>query len=157
MTSMNNEDENKLFFHFQLSRILKEILLGSRRGCCYIDRNPVWSRVFAKKESHKNEPDASLVLAPSKSNPSTSSTPPMLDHSVEILAKLTALDVKLDSFTDILVVTPLQMEKVKNVTKEVGTDVSRIRIKLDQVMKRPPRFRLALRNSLQLTPPSLMP
>uniref|UniRef100_M1DKC4 Uncharacterized protein n=1 Tax=Solanum tuberosum TaxID=4113 RepID=M1DKC4_SOLTU len=53
----------------------------------------------------------------------------------DIMFKITKMKERFDSFKDLLLATHLQMDKVKNFTREIGADVDRIRLKLDQVIK----------------------
>ncbi|KAH0773574.1 hypothetical protein KY290_010711 [Solanum tuberosum] len=61
----------------------------------------------------------------------------MRDHLQvsDLMTNMTAMCEHVDSLKDLLLAAHFKIDNVKDVTKETGTDVARIRLRLDQIMK----------------------
>lgn len=103
----------------------------------YVHSNDSWVLKFDVHASVAQD----IPGDPSPSNP----VPPFsMDTKVleDLVAKVSAMDAKFEALQDLLIATHYKfdqinesLEKVKSVSKEAGTDVAKIRLKLDQVIK----------------------
>ena len=86
-----------------------------------------------------------------KSDPSAISS----ECYAELLAKLSSMDDKIESIKDLMASTLFQIEKIRDTTKETGADVSRLRVKLDAIVKEAVKLSAKLQASVSAKPEHL--
>ncbi|XP_060200196.1 GDSL esterase/lipase At1g29660-like [Lycium barbarum] len=112
----------------------------------YVLSNESW---VLKEVYDASQPGPSTKLK--KSDPSVVSA----ECYADLLSKLSSMDAKIESIKDLIASTLFQVDKIRDTTKETGTDVSKLRVKLDDVIKEAVKLSAKLQASVGAMPERL--